>query len=310
MNNVKELVNGLNLDKYYGDFQRDDSSHMFIVEIYAYHVYTGDGDVVYIGNVQRPAGTLYDYSGQKYSLANYWLNGNSDSYCVIHRYVNTSNSLYHDGYGNKLANQKILNKIKQEIIDVLSPNFNVQILPEGYDIQTQFAKNISDYKKSISDTIARYKLNEFVNDLCTIISAIQNNYIAWHIALITKNRYWFISKSKKDIDERSSIKWDNLTDSQKATVIVMKEWLAMVVNESYVNQHYSMHINSIKNKLQNNKFKNYDLFNSIKSKFFEHKTAIKLILSSMYSKSSPAEIENVYSKYMNWRKNYITNIFK
>lgn len=309
MNTVKELVSVLHLDKYYGDFKRDDESYRFYVEIYAFKVQTVDGEVTYIGNRQRPS-EYVDTGESKYSLADYWLNGNSNAYTVIHRFDQTSNSLFRDGSGNKLANQKLLNTIKSEVVDLLKPNFNVQIMPTGYDLQEQFAKNISNYKKAIRNTIVEYQLDDFVNDLVHVIDCIKDNYVEWHKALIINNRYWMISIADSDAKERERIHWDDLTESQKIIVIVLKEWLAMIVNESFVSINYSMHIDKLRMKLTNSRFKNYDLFNSLKSRLFEHKTAIKLILSTLYSSSSQYEIENVYKKFMKWRDNYNTKIFR
>lgn len=309
---IKKLVNELNLDKYYDGFERNDNSFNYLVEIYAYKIYYNDEFVLYIGNKQRPITMSFDYCDEKYNIAEYWLNGNNDEIIILHRYENTSNSLFdrETKSGNKLHNQKLLNEIKTEIVNKLKPNFNVQIIPEDFDITKQIGKNINIFKKIINSTLHQYQFNDYVDDFLYILETIKTNTLYWHKYLILKNRYWLISENKNDIEERKNILFDELTLSQKALVIVMKEWLAMIINESHINPNYNMHIDNIIYKLNNIRFKNIELFNSIKSRFFENKTAIKLILSTMYSNSTPRQIEDVYVRFMGWRKNYMTKIFK
>ena len=307
MNYLKRLVDELHLEKFYNDFERDDNSYKYIVELYAYTI----DDVTYIGNRQIPNGDNDNYTDVKYSIADYWLNGNCDIFTPLYRYSETSNSLYdpETGVGNKLANQKLLNKIKKLIIDSAQSNFNIQILPEGYDIVEQVAKQISDWKRSITSSLKIYDITQFCDDLIFILESIKKNQLYWHKYLIMKNRFWFISINKNDIEERKNIDFDTFTKDQKVAVIVMKEWLGMIVNQSSLDVNYNMHIDKVLYKLRNNHFTNVTLFTESKSKFFTHKTAIKLLLSTMYSSSSSKQIEDVYKRFISWRETYNTIIF-
>lgn len=307
MNDLKKLVDELHLEQFYNDFERDDNSYKYIVELYAYTV----NDVTYIGNRQIPKQDTNDYTDVKYSIAEYWLNGNSNIFTVLYRYDGTSNSMYDKefGVGNKLANQKLLNKIKKLIIDSANTNFNIQILPEGYDIVEQIGKQIHDWKRQITSTLKYYALSEMCDDLLLILNSIKTNALYWHKYLILKNRFWFISLDENDIKERKNINFDELNLNQQALVIVMKEWLAMIVNQSHLDVNYNMHIDKVIYKLNNNHFTNPGLFEDSKSKFFTHKTAIKLLLSTMYSNSTPKQIEDVYKRFINWRQTYNTIIF-
>lgn len=302
---MKKSIGELNLGKYYNDFIRDDDSYKYQVVLYLYKVMCDGEEVIYIGNKQRPKKESEDYTDLKYNMAEYWLCGNCDCHEELYVYDMTSNSIE----GNKLGNQKLLNNIKREIVNKLIPNFNVQILPDGYNIVEQIGKRISEYKKIVYKSLKLYDFTEFIDDLSIIISSIQTNALYWHKFLILKNRYWFISLDNNDIEERKLIKFDLLSLDQKALVIVLKEWLAMIVNESHLNPNYSMHIDKILYKLKNNHFQNLELFNSVRTNFFSHKSAIKLILSTMYNSSTPKQIEEVYSRFMTWRSNYMTNIF-
>lgn len=307
MKKLKELVDELHLEKFYDDFQRNDDSYKYIVELYAYTV----NDVTYIGNRQIPKTDNSDYTNVKYSTAEYWLNGDCDIFTVLYRYDGTSNSLYdpETQTGNKLANQHLLNDIKKLIIDYVKSNFNIQILPEGYDIIDQIGKQISDWKKKITSKLRLYDIVEFIDDLQIILESIKKNPLYWHKYLITKNRFWFISMYENDIEERRNIMFDSFNNDQKAVIIVMKEWLAMIINESHINPSYNMHIDNVLYKLRNGHYMNIKLFEDSKSKFFSHKTCIKLILSTMYANSTEMQIEQVYKKFMKWRETYNTIIF-
>lgn len=310
MNDIKRLVDELHLEKFYNSFKREDYSYNYYIEIYAYKVNYDDKEVIYIGNRTIPKNNE-DYTGIKYREAEYWLNGSSDTYFVLYRYDCTCNMTGYSEYGNynKLGNQPVLNNIKQSIIDKLHTNFNVMIMPKNFDIFEQIGKQIHDWKLNIRNEIKSYSLDEFIEDFKYILYNIKNNPLCWHKCLILKNRFWFISINDNDIEERSDIKFDKFTKQQKVIAIVMKEWLAMIINQSYLNVNYNMHIDKIIYKLENIHFKNEELFNHSKVRLFEHKTAIKLLLSTMYSTSSPKQIEDTYTKFMTWRHNYITNIF-
>lgn len=307
MNKLKELVDELHLEQFYDDFERDDNSFKYIVELYAYKI----KDAIYIGNRQIPKQDTYDYREVKYSIAEYWLNGNCDIFTVLYRYDNTSNSLYDSetGEGNKLANQKLLNYIKQIIIDTCNSNFNIQLLPEGYDIVEQIGKQISDWKRTITSSLKQYSIDDLREDLIEILENIQINALYWHKYLIIKNRFWFISLDENDIKERNILHFDELDNNKKAIIIVMKEWLAMIVNNSHLNPNYNMHIDKVIYKLKNTYYKNENLFIQSKSKFFTHKTAIKIILSLLYNSSTGKNIEDTYISFLKWRDNYIKYIF-
>lgn len=311
MTEIKKLVDELHLEKFYNNFIREDYSYKYYIEIYAYKVKYGDKDVIYIGNRTIPKNVCNEYTEIKYREAEYWLNGNSDSYFILYRYDCTCNMTGYEELHNfnKLGNQKVLNDIKQYIIDNLNTNFNVMIMPKNYDIFEQIGKQIYDWKVNIKNEIKSYSLDEFIEDFKTILYNIKNNALYWHKYLILKNRFWFISMSDNDILERASIKFDDMTIPQKVITIVMKEWLAMIVNQSQLNCNYNMHIDKVIYKLENIHFKNEELFDNSKVNLFQHKTAIKLLLSTMYSNSSPKQIEDTYTKFMNWRRNYIINIF-
>lgn len=311
MENIKRLVDELHLEKFYNSFIREDYSYHYYIELYAYKVKYENNDVIYIGNRTIPKSNNENYTEIKYREAEYWLNGNSDTYFVLYRYDSTCNMTGYQESGNfnKLGNQPLLNKIKQCIIDKLNTNFNVMIMPKNFDIFEQIGKQIYDWKLNIKNEIKTYSLDEFIEDFKYILYNIKNNALYWHKYLILKNRFWFISINDNDIEERNNIKFDNMTIPQKTIVIVMKEWLAMIINQSYLNVNYNMHIDKVIYKLENIHFKNEELFNHSKVRLFEHKTAIKLLLSTMYSTSSPRQIEDTYTKFMNWRHNYITNIF-
>ena len=307
---MKNLVNGLNLNKYYDKFIREDYSYNYFIEIYAYKINYKEDEVIYIGNRTIPKSNE-DYTGIKYNEADYWLNGNDDTYFVLYRYDNTCNMTGYDyllNY-NKLGNQKLLNDIKQEIVNCLNTNFNVMILPKDFDIFEQIALQISNWKQNIKSTIKGYTIEDFIEDFKIILQRIKNNALYWHKYLILKNRFWFISISNNDIEERKNILFDDLTISQKVIVVVMKEWLAMIVNQSHLDCNYNMHIDKVIYKLENIHYKNDELFNKSKTKLFQHKTAIKLLLSTMYAKSTTKQIEDVYSRFMTWRRNYNINIF-
>ena len=310
MEDFKRLVDELHLEKFYNSFIREDYSNNYFIEIYAYKIKYENKDVIYIGNRTIP-NSCDTYTAIKYEEANYWLNGNSDMYFVLYRYDNTCNMTGYeeDGNFNKLGNQKILNEIKQYLIDKLKTNFNVMIMPKDYNIFEQIGKQLFDWKNNIKVYIKHYSLDDFIEDFKIILYAIKDNSLYWHKYLVLKNRFWFISLSDNDIKERSIIKFDDMTIQQKVITIVMKEWLAMIVNNSYGNCSYNMHIDNVIYKLENIHFKNEMLFNHSKVKLFYHKTAIKLLLSTMYSNSTPRQIEDTYTKFMNWRRNYITKIF-
>ena len=311
MTEIKKLVDELHLEKFYNNFIREDYSYKYYIEIYAYKVKYGDKDVIYIGNRTIPKNVGNEYTEIKYREAEYWLNGNSDSYFILYRYDCTCNMTGYEELHNfnKLGNQKVLNDIKQYIIDNLNTNFNVMIMPKNYDIFEQIGKQIYDWKVNIKKEIKSYSLDEFIEDFKAILYNIKNNALYWHKYLILKNRFWFISMSDNDILERASIKFDDMTIPQKVITIVMKEWLAMIVNQSHLNCNYNMHIDKVIYKLENIHFRNEELFDNSKVNLFQHKTAIKLLLSTMYSNSSPKQIEDTYTKFMNWRRNYIINIF-
>ena len=311
MNDIKRLVDKLHLEQFYNNFIREDYSYKYYIEIYAYKVNYNDNDVIYIGNRTIPKNVCNEYTEIKYREAEYWLNGNSDTYFILHRYDCTCNMTgYEETHDfNKLGNQKVLNSIKQYIIDNLNTNFNVMIMPKNYDIFNQIGKQIYDWKNNIKKEIKNYSLNEFIEDFKNILYMIKNNALYWHKYLILKNRFWFISINNNDVIERNNINFNEMTIPQKVIVIVMKEWLAMIVNQSHLNFNYNMHIDKVIYKLENIHFKNEELFNNSKVSLFNHKTAIKLLLSTMYNNSSPKQIEDIYSKFMNWRRNYVINIF-
>ena len=311
MEDIKRLVDELHLEKFYNSFIREDYSYKYFIEIYAYKVIYEDKDVIYIGNRTIPKSVGDEYTEFKYSEAEYWLNGNSDLYFVLHRYDSTCNMTGTEEAGdfNKLGNQKLLNEIKQHIIDGVNSNFNVMLMPKNFDIFEQIGKQISNWKTNIKKEIKTYSLDEFIEDFKFILYNIRNNALYWHKYLILKNRFWFVSMSNNDILERNNIRFDDMTIPQKVITIVMKEWLAMIVNQSHLNCNYNMHIDKIIYKLENIHFRNEELFNNSKVKLFQHKTAIQLLLSTMYSNSSPKQIEDTYAKFMTWRHNYITNIF-
>ena len=310
MDNLKNLVNGLNLNKYYDKFIREDYSCNYFLEIYAYKIIYKDEEVIYIGNRTIPKSNE-DYTEIKYNEADYWLNGNDDTYFVLHRFDNTCNMTGYDyllNY-NKLGNQKLLNDIKQEVVDCLNTNFNVMIMPKDFDIFEQIGRQIYNWKQNIKSTIKSYTIEDFIEDFKMILRSIKSNALYWHKYLILKNRFWFISISDKDIEERKDILFDELSVSQKVIVVVMKEWLAMIVNQSHLDPNYNMHIDKVIYKLENIHYNNVELFNNSKTKLFQHKTAIKLLLSTMYAKSTEKQIEDVYSRFMTWRRNYNINIF-
>lgn len=311
MNDIKRLVDELHLEKFYNSFIRDDYSYKYYIEIYAYKVRYGENDVIYIGNRTIPKSVGNEYTGIKYREAEYWLNGNNDTYFILYRYDCTCNMTGYEELHNfnKLGNQPLLNHIKQIIIDKLNTNFNVMIMPKNFDIFEQIGKQIYNWKQNIKSSIKNYSIDNFIEDFKNILYTIKNNSLYWHKYLILKNRFWFISINDNDINERNNIKFDSLTTQQKVIVIVMKEWLAMIVNQSHLNVNYNMHIDKVIYKLENIHFRNEELFNHSKVRLFEHKTAIKLLLSTMYNTSSARQIEDVYTKFMTWRHNYITNIF-
>lgn len=305
MKEIKRLVDGLHLERFYNDFERNDDSYFYIVEIYAYKI----GDVIYVGNRQIPSNDYKPYTMVKYDVANYWLNGNSDIYSILYRYDNTSNSLYDKTSftGNKLANQKVLNKIKKMIIDACNTNFNVQILPENYDITEQIGKQIYEWKRMITDKLKVYDIDEMRYDLIEILKMIKVNSLLWHKHLILNNRFWFISD--EDAEEKEMLRYNRMTTNQKALLIVMKEWLAMILNESHLNSAYTMHIDKLIYKLNHSYYKNEDLFMKCKSKFFAHGTAIKIILSLMYNHSTERQIDETIVKFLKWRNEYNKFIF-
>ena len=311
MNKFKRLVDELHLEKFYNNFIREDYSYKYYVEIYAYKVMIEDKDVTFIGNRTIPNSVGNDYTEIKYREADYWLNGNNESYFILHRYDCTCNMTGYEETNdfNKLGNQRTLNEIKQYIIDNLNTNFNIMIMPKNYDIFEQIGRQIYDWKNNIKKEIKNYSLDEFIEDFKFILYSIKNNILYWHKYLILKNRFWFISMNDNDVNERINIKFDDMTTSQKVIVIVMKEWLAMIVNQSQLNPNYNMHLDKVIYKLENIHFRNEELFTDSKVNLFQHKTAIKLLLSTMYSNSTPKQIEDIYSKFMNWRHNYIINIF-
>lgn len=313
-NILQKLVGELDLDKFYNDFKREDYSYNYFIEIYAYKVIyeqnNNKNEVIYIGNRTIPIEKEL-YTNEKYNEADYWLNGSNDMYIILHRYTSTCNMTgYPDKHTyNKLGNQKTLNKIKQYIIDKLNTNFNIMIMPKEFDLFDQIGRQIYQWKSNIKNEMKKYTIDEFIEDFKYILDCIRHNSFYWHKYLIIKNRFWFISIDKNDIEERKNIKFDDFTTKQKVMIIVMKEWLGMIINNSYVDHNYNMHIDKVIYKLENIHFKNEDLFNHSKVKLFEHKTAIKLLLSTMYNTSTPRQIEDTYKKFMNWRSNYITKIF-
>lgn len=308
---LKNLVKELNLNKYYDKFIREDYSYKYFVEIYAYRVIYKENEVIYIGNRTIPKTTDSDYTNIKYGESDYWLNGNDDTNYILHRYDNTCNMTGDilDGDFNKLGNQKLLNEIKQDIINNLKTNFNVMIMPKDFDIFEQIGRQIHEWKQYIKKSIKYYTIDDFIEDFKIILQHIKNNALYWHKYLILKNRFWFISINDNDIKERKNILFDELSISQRVIVVVMKEWLAMIVNQSHLDPNYNMHIDKVLYKLENRHYINTELFNNSKTKLFQHKTAIKLLLSTMYTNSTQKQIEDVYSKFMTWRRNYIINIF-
>lgn len=307
---IKQKIDMLKLNKYYNSFYRDDNSVNYMVYIYMYKVTCNGEEIIYIGNKQIPTYMDNDYTKDKYNVANFWLYGMNDNYRILHIFPYTSNGYTnYNGVYNKLGNQKLLNIIKKEVINILLPNFNVRLCPDDFDIQEQFGIQISNYKNIISKSLREYTIDEFRNDLIYILTEIDRNRHYWHKFTIVKNRFWFISNFENDIKEREFIHFDDFTLHQQSLIILLKEWIGKMINDEYCNPRNKMSIQNIIYKLNNTHFKNEELFLKCKSKFFCVRTSIMIILSVLYNTTSEYHIATTYKSFMNWRDNYCTKIF-
>lgn len=140
-------------------------------------------------------------------------------------------------------------------------------MPEDFDINEMYAKNISDWQKMMRVYTQTYTIDECRRDLLEIIDEILNDIVKWTRLVFLKNRYFFISNDKVDFEERVKCGFEKWTDKKKCLFIMMKDWLTMIIENTY-NQKRSETLIDFKHKLSNFRYKNEMLFSKVKTNFF------------------------------------------
>lgn len=289
---IKQSVKELNLNKYRNSFIYNyEQDIQFDEEIYLLKM----DDKLYIGNVQVPRQGGEDVAEFEDTRVPdrhlYWFLGNNATRVTLHVYDNVHNH-------NK-CNQRVLNVAKQEIINAIKSNFNAQLLPDEYDEIKQFSKHITDWKRNIKKCINSYDIQQCREDLCDILNCIANDLTSWANTIVMNNRYTFISDDENDITTRDVIGFNEWTEQKKCLFIHMKDWLAMCIINT-LNGASKSTVDFYRIKLRNKNFYNINMFNDIKTKFFEYYNVCRLILSLMYMSSSEYEITITCKKYKNW----------
>lgn len=291
---IRKQIDELNLEKFYDKFKYDELSYMFNECIYLFRY----NECTYIGNKQIPNLKYEEYTKDVNTRYSYWFNGDCSEFQTLYMFSNVSNT-------NKF-NQRVLNLVKKEIIDKLQTTFQIQLMPDDFDINEMYAKNISDWQKKMRVYTKTYSIDECRKDLLEIIDEILADIVKWTRLIFLKNRYFFISNNSDDIEERTKSGFEDWSDKKKCLFIMMKDWLTMIIENTY-NQKHSETLMDFKNKLSNYRYKNHYLFGKITTKFFETYNQISLILSLLYISSSQIQINNVCEKFKNWRDKFLKN---
>jgi hypothetical protein len=309
---IKEQIKKLNLKKYYSEFKKDDNSSNFYSVIYMYII---DDKYIYIGNRQYPLSDDPEYTAEKYTIANYWLYGDSDDYIILYTFQGISNGCIdvtkHGECYNKLANQPVFNRIKQEISNTLNnANMNIQQVPDGMKAEERIAVNIKNWKTDITKQLERYNVTDFKNDMiavCEMLSKFPGKE-GWWRELVIHNRYYFIkNKTNPELDRLGFYK---LTKQQMCVFIVMKDWLTRSVNEEILRPYYKLTIKNVIYKLQNSRWSDQDYFGKIQKRdYFKNVNCIKFMLAAMYSKVDEIKYIQISQQFFNWRNKYLEVAF-
>ena len=289
MKELNRAIKDLNLERFNEMLIRDEFSTAYNEWIYMLCL----DDKSYIGNVQVPK---YDEHADtrvpdKYK---YWFSGTSQQFKLLYIFDNVHNQ--------NLCNQKIFNVVKKCIVDELYTNFNVQQLPDDFDIKDMFGKHISDWQRNITKSLKTYNVHDCRRDLCDILDDISENITRWANMLIMYNRYSFISLEAEDINKRELIGFNNWSLQKQCLFIHMKDWLSKIIINT-LNHKNSDDLYFYKMKLKHSKFYNENMFNDIKSKFFDQRNVVRIILSMMYMSSTEMQVITTYKKYINWIEN-------
>lgn len=296
MTELNRAIKNLNLGRYYGTLYHDYKSAEYDEWIYLLKM----NDKTYIGNLQVPRNPEDDDERDDKRVPNrykYWFSGTSSQFKVLYVYEYTHNK--------NLCNQKVLNVIKKEIVDALHNNFNVQQLPDEYDIKDMFSKHITNWRRTITKSLKSYNINDCRNDMCNILHDISENINRWANALILRNRFSYISLEEDDIKMRDVIGFNNWSVQKQCLFIHMKDWLSMIVINS-LNNKSSDNVEFYNYKLENNKFLNEKMFDDIRTNFFDILNVTKILLSLMYTSSTEYQIMTTYKKFIDWvNKTYL-----
>ena len=286
MNELNKAIKRLNLERYDEMLIRDEYSISFNEWIYLLRM----NDKTYVGNLQVPK--LDEHKDTRvHDKYKYWFSGTSSQFNILYVYDNVHN--------HNLCNQKIFNVVKKCVVDGLYNNFNVQQLPDDYDIKDMFGKHISNWRRNISQSLKNYNINDCRNDLCDILDDIISNINRWANLLVMFNRFTYISLEEEDIKTRDLIGFNDWPLQKQCLFIHMKDWLTKITINT-LNHKNSDDLYFYKMKLKHSKFYNENLFNSIKSNFFKHSNVVRIILSMMYMSSTEKQVTNTYKKYICW----------
>jgi len=286
MNDLERAIKDLNLGRYYEMLNRDEFSVGYDEWIYMLEM----NGVRYVGNLQVPR---YDEHTDtripdKYK---YWFSGTSNQFKILYIYEYTHN--------HNLYNQRIFNVIKKDIVNALYNNFNVQQLPDEYDIKDMFGKHISNWQRKIRNSLKKYTIQDCRQDLCDILNEIDQNPVRWGNLLVMYNRFSYISLDENDVKRRDYIGFNDWSIEKQCLFIHMKDWLTMITINT-LNKKKSDNVEFYRIKLKNCKFFNEQMFNTIKSNFFDHRNVIRIILSMMYLSSTDKHVMTTYNKYIQW----------
>ncbi len=113
------------------------------------------------------------------------------------------------------------------------------------------------------------------------------------------NRFTYISLEEEDIKTRELIGFNDWSLQKQCLFIHMKDWLTKITINT-LNHKNSDDLYFYKMKLKHSKFYNDSMFNSITSKFFDHRNVVRIILSMMYMSSTEKQVTTTYKKYICW----------